>query len=69
MLHVIKNLQWKNGWINLSRMSTLFIGELIVAKCSEIQKYLMVQWDIDDADEVQEVTAAKAPMKKYDEWI
>ena len=50
-------------------MSTLFTGELIVAKWSEIQKHLKVQWDIDDADEVQEITAAKTPMKKYDKWI
>jgi hypothetical protein len=67
--HVIKLLQWKIGWINLSRMSTLCTGELIVAKCLEIQKHLKVQWDIDDADEVQEITAAKTPMKKYDKWI
>ena len=44
-------------------MSTLCSGEIIVAKCSEIQKYLKVQWDIDDADEVQEFTAAKTPLK------
>ena len=57
------------GWKNLSRMSTLCAGELIVAKCSEIQKHLKVQWDIDDTDEVQETTAAKNPIKKYDKWI
>ena len=33
------------------------------------KRYLKVQWDIDDADEVQEFTAAKTPMKKYDKWI
>ena len=44
-------------------MSTLCTGELIVAKYSEIQKYLKVQWDIYDADEVQEITAAKTPME------
>ena len=29
------------------------------------KKHLKVQWDIYDADEVKEITAAKTPMKKY----
>ena len=29
------------------------------------KKYLKLQWDIDYADEVQEIKAARTPMKKY----
>ena len=32
------------------------------------KKHLKLQWDIKDADEVQEITADRTPMKKY-AWV
>ena len=40
--YVIKHLQWKTGWKNLSRKSTLRSGKIIVTKYSEI----LVKWTI-----------------------
>ena len=31
---------------------------------NKMTKKIKLQWDIDDADEAQEITAAKTPMKK-----
>ena len=48
---------WKGDW---SRYDL----RLNVDKRQDDKIYLKLQWDINDADEVQDITAARAPMEK-----